>query len=856
MNERCRCFVVCALLACSASLPASTGSSPDAEPVPIPEILLLGPVSTPLGSPWPGEFKKDAQLGQLVHHLSQKGLPAEGDEWAVFGTEYSWQKVPSVEGLFALPADSQGLWIASLNLEAGRWISASLQLQTPGQPHLFLDGKPVALSALKDAPQDSPAHSANLKMIPGSHRLLLLAATEPDADAGGIRLELEASQPDFAEDLKPHVRAERLISARQLSDAPDVSSLNISPDGQEILLSIRSRDTVLERWQTTLEVRRFDDGSLLRRWQAASPGRLQWSPDGKWISYTASQEGKADLWLHNRSDGSQRRLLQGLEGLGSYRWAPDSRSIFFHWTRPAEKRKDGLKRYQGLPDRWSSWRDRAQIFQVDAQSGWIQQLTQGEWSSQLQDVMPGKLLFSQQWPDSAQPPYMRHALKELSLSDGKVRDIHEFWSFEEAAYSGGHLIIIRAGPTAFDGLGAAVAEGQTPNDYDTQLYKYHLESGQVKCLSRDFDPSIDSMEVDPARRLVLLRALDGTQVRLFRLELEEERFTPLATEMAVVESFTYARQAGRWAWKGTSPLAPQRVYRMDWTGRQPRMLLDPASDAYRQTRLGEVESWNFTSSAGDTIAGRFYTPARFDPSRKYPLIVYYYGGTVPVSDQFSSRYPWNLWAANGYVVYVLQPSGAIGFGQEFSARHVNAWGGQTSDEILQGTRRFIQAHPFVDPGRVGCIGASYGGFMTMYLITRSDLFAAAISHAGISSLASYWGQGWWGYLYSGVASRGSFPWNRPDFYVEHSPLFQADRITTPLLLLHGDADTNVPVGESHQMYTALKLLDKEVELVTVEGQNHHILDYDKRLAWWNTILAWFDKHLKEQPQWWEETFGE
>ncbi len=855
MSYYCRCFVVFAFLAGSASLLASTGSAPDAQPVPIAEILLLGPVSTPLGNPWPGEFKKEAQIDQLVHRLTQKGLPSEGDKWAVFGTEYSWQAVPSVEGLIPLSADSHGWWIGSLNLEAERWVSASLQLQAPGKVHLFLDGKPVKLAALRDAPGDSPAYSAHLKMIPGSHRLLLLTATKPDAEADQIRLALEASQPDFARDLKPHVRAERLISARQLSDAPDVRSLIISPDGQEVLLSIRSRDTVLDRWQTTLELRRYEDGSLLRRWQVAGPGRLQWSPDGKWISYTTSAKGKADLWLHSRSGGSQRRLLQGLEGLGSYRWAPDSRSIFFHWTRPAEKRKDGLKRLRSLPDRWSSWRDRSQIFQVDAQSGWIQQLTQGEWSSQLQDVTAGKLLFSQRWPDSAQPPYMRHSLKELSLSDGKVRDIREFWSFEEAAYSGGHLII-RAGPTAFDGLGVAVAEGQTPNNYDTQLYKYHPESGQVQCLSRDFDPSIGSMEVDPARGIVLLSALDGTRVRLFRLDLEEERITPLATEMSVVESFTYARQAGRWAWKGTSPLMPQKVYRMGLTDEQPRMLLDPTAEAYRQTRLGEVESWDFTSSAGETIAGRFYTPSNFDPGRKYPLIVYYYGGTVPVSDQFSSRYPWNLWAANGYVVYVLQPSGAIGFGQEFSARHVNAWGGRTADEILRGTRLFIEAHPFVDPQRVGCIGASYGGFMTMYLITRSDQYTAAVSHAGISSLASYWGEGWWGFLYSGVASRGSFPWNRPDFYVEHSPLFQADRITTPLLLLHGDADTNVPVGESHQMYTALKLLDKEVEMVTVEGQNHHILDYDKRLAWWNTILAWFDKHLKEQPQWWEEMFSE
>ncbi|MCB0315101.1 MAG: prolyl oligopeptidase family serine peptidase, partial [Calditrichaeota bacterium] len=127
-------------------------------------------------------------------------------------------------------------------------------------------------------------------------------------------------------------------------------------------------------------------------------------------------------------------------------------------------------------------------------------------------------------------------------------------------------------------------------------------------------------------------------------------------------------------------------------------------------------------------------------------------------------------------------------------------------------------------------------------------------HAGISALSSYWGEGFWGYLYSSVASANSFPWNRRDLYVDHSPLFNADKVTTPLLLLHGDSDTNVPRGESDQFYLALKLLGKTVEYVQVAGQDHHILDYKKRIIWQKTILAWFDRYLKGQPEWWGELY--
>ena len=201
-----------------------------------------------------------------------------------------------------------------------------------------------------------------------------------------------------------------------------------------------------------------------------------------------------------------------------------------------------------------------------------------------------------------------------------------------------------------------------------------------------------------------------------------------------------------------------------------------------------------------------------------------------------------------------EPSGAIGYGQGQSAFHVNDWGEITSEEIIDGLTAFLAAHPFVDPKRVGCIGASYGGFMTMTLATKTPMFAAAISHAGISSISSYWGEGYWGYTYSAVATAGSFPWNRKDIYVDRSPLFHADKITTPLLLLHGAADTNVPPGESIQLFTALKLLGRETELISFADENHTIITYDKRILFNKTILAWFDRWLKDQPEWWFDLY--
>lgn len=124
----------------------------------------------------------------------------------------------------------------------------------------------------------------------------------------------------------------------------------------------------------------------------------------------------------------------------------------------------------------------------------------------------------------------------------------------------------------------------------------------------------------------------------------------------------------------------------------------------------------------------------------------------------------------------------------------------------------------------------------------------------LSCFINYWGCGWWGYAYSGVASAGSFPWNNQRLCVDQSPLYHADKINTPLLLIDGDSDTNVPVSESHSMYTALKLLAKEVDLIEFKGQNHTFNQRSRRLVWWDTILVYFDQHLKDQPQWWDKHY--
>ena len=317
----------------------------------------------------------------------------------------------------------------------------------------------------------------------------------------------------------------------------------------------------------------------------------------------------------------------------------------------------------------------------------------------------------------------------------------------------------------------------------------------------------------------------------------------------MVLAFSLADKAPVMAFYGESAANSHRIYTMNLKKQKAELREDLSEKLLKGIRLGRCEDWNFVSSRGDTIYGRYYLPPYFDESKKYPMIVYYYGGCSPTSRNFDTLYPFHAYAAQGYVVYVVQPSGATGFGQQFSARHVNTFGDYVADDIIEGTKKFVNAHPYVNGKKIGCLGASYGGFMTQYLQTKTDIFAAAISHAGISDHTSYWGEGYWGYSYSEVSGANSYPWANPELFVDHSPLYNADKIHTP-----GSVDTNVPVGESIQMYTALKLLGRETALVVVDGQNHHIRDYSRRILWQNTIFAWFAKWLQDDASWWNAMY--
>ena len=576
------------------------------------------------------------------------------------------------------------------------------------------------------------------------------------------------------------------------------------------------------------------------------------------LTYSAEFDGASEIFVYNIESGVEKSVADGIKDLSNFVWSPTEDYLIYSEYKVADKPGD-LKRVYGSDDRLPYFRNRSFLHKIDIKTGIITQLTAGNLSADLNDIKPdgSKILFSTNRRDYSEVPFSKQNMYEMDMLTYELKTI-----WEDKLYDGygqyspdGTKLLIQGGPECFGKLGVNVSEGRIPNSYDSQLYIYDLATNKVQAITKNFDPTINDANW-LNKNEIYISVGEKDYGYLYKYTISDKTFTKINLEVEVLSNIDYADKNPVAVYTGTSISTPKKLYSLNLKKGTSTLISFTEKERFDNILFGKTEPWNFINKSGTTIYGRVYYPPNYNESKKYPVIVNYYGGTSPIERSFGGRYPINNWAANGYIVYVLQPSGATGFGQDFSALHVNGWGFDAIDDIIDGTKEFLETHPTADAENVGCIGASYGGYTTMLIQTRTDIFKTAISHAGISSITSYWGEGYWGYSYNTGAAKFSYPWNRKDIFVENSALYNADKFQNSILLLHGTDDTNVPVGESLQYYTALNLLGKDVEMVLVEGQDHWVLDYKKRIQWHYTIISWFDKKLKDQPQQWNELYPE
>lgn len=788
-------------------------------------------------------------------HDIKKMNPINKESFLRLKTMPKWEMLSFKDSIVSSSKKSELSYISYYTsyISVDAFTKASLKMKLFVPCEIYIDGLLVK-SSYKSADKDGINESLELSLINGKHSLIIKTLS---VDGQLFQADIVKDKDFSHSKISFSTSSERGITIGDIVNGTKLSSIDLSPLGDYALVRYSRFTEKTGKNESWKEILRTKDNSVIYSFRASDVYGIKWLPNTNNLSWMTSNKDGKTIYMYDINNGDISPIIENMQNIESYSWANDLSYILYTYSEDFTDKDWDLRKLHGIEDRKEDFRTRTSLYKYDFVSAQTSLLSWGNKSLNLQDISHDskKIIVSNSRPTYTEYPYSKQNVYMVDLTTMAVDTIWKDHSYDlSCSFSpDDKQLLVKAGASAFGKVGENIKEGQMANNYDAQLFIYDLQSKQVDAITYDFNPSVQSAQWFKSGN-ILIGAQDKDCQFGFSYDVKTKEFKKLNLPGEYIKSLSFSEDGLLASYISCTANSVYKAYFSVLSTDLHTLVASPEMETYKNVEFGEVKDCNFTMENGNEIIGRYYLPKNFDANKKYPLLVYYYGGTSPVSRYFAGRYPFNLFADNGYVVYVMQPSGATGFGQEFAARHQNNWCKTSSDEIITCVKEFSKKYSFIDNTKMACMGASYGGFTTEFLQTQTDIFACAISHAGISSISSYWGEGMWGYQYSTEATGKSFPWNRKDIYVDQSSLFNADKIKTPMLLLHGTADVNVPTGESIQLYTALKLLGSDVELVLIKDSDHIVVDYNQRIKWNNSIIAYLDKYLKAQPQWWNELY--
>ncbi|MGB9074996.1 MAG: S9 family peptidase [Terriglobales bacterium] len=263
-----------------------------------------------------------------------------------------------------------------------------------------------------------------------------------------------------------------------------------------------------------------------------------------------------------------------------------------------------------------------------------------------------------------------------------------------------------------------------------------------------------------------------------------------------------------------------------------------------QVAMSPLEPFWFTGAHGDKVEGFLVKPPNFDPAKKYPVKFLIHGGPEGAwGDDWSYRWNPELFAANGYVVIMINFHGSTGYGQKFIDAINGDWGGAPFEDLMKGLDYAEKTYPFIDKDRECALGASYGGYMANWVLGHTDRFKCIVSHDGMFNAESAWGttEELW---FNEWEFKGT-PWTNPEMYEKWSPHNAAKNFKTPTLVIHSQLDYRLDVSEGLQLFTTLQRLGVPSKMLYFPDEGHWVLKPQNSQLWWKTVSDWVDQWTKK-----------
>lgn len=620
----------------------------------------------------------------------------------------------------------------------------------------------------------------------------------------------------------------------------------ISPDGKWIAFTVSTNDLKKDKSEKRIWMISTSGGnSIPMTGKGYSASEPRWSRDNKYLSFLASKgDDKTQVWTLNRLGGEAEQLTNVVQGVSGHIWSPDGKRLLLQIRDPkpeelTKDKEDDKKAKPIIVDRLQFKRDyqgylnryRTHLYTFSPGDSIAIQITSGDYNDSNPVWSPdGKSVAfvsnrtenadantnTDIWIVATDNSDKGKTLFQLTKNENS--DISPAWSND-----GKHICYLTVTDKeaiwyATQKLAIIPAIGGKP-----KLLVDNLDRNKSKPSFSEDGKSVYFILEEQGTKILASVNINGKGFK--RVINGEISLRDYAIDGSQIISLLGESQQ------------PFEIYSFKYN--QLNKLTGFNNQVVEGVKKPLVEKIHFKSKDGTPIEGFVVKPVDFEADKKYPTILWIHGG--PVSQYDYSYHPISqIFAANGYVVLLINPRGSSGYGQDFSKAIFADWGNKDFEDVMAGVDYAIKSG-YADAERLGVGGWSYGGILTDHVITKTNRFKAAISGASEALYRSNYGHDQYQNMWE--AELG-LPWEHAEAWERISPFNKVANITTPTLWMGGSDDWNVPIINSEQMYQAMKRLGIETQLIVYPGEHHGFKRPSFIKDRYERFLGWFDKYVK------------
>ena len=653
-----------------------------------------------------------------------------------------------------------------------------------------------------------------------------------------------------------------------------VSDPQLSPDEQSLLFHVRNYELAEDRGATQIYLLSLQEGGAPHPLTFSGGGtgsnfNARWSKDGKSIAFVSTRSGSAQIWLLDLSSGGEaRQITDHPGGVSNMSWSPDGARFAFttsvqvdlaHGQRHPDLPNADAKVYDDLMVRhWDTWRDGTYSHLFVARMPAV-----GEGPVEGVDMMAGQRLHTPlppfgggeqiAWsPDGTRICYATKDVAEWQTSTDSELRVVDIKTGATTTITEGMKGYDLASVWTPDGR-ALVFQSMERDGYEAdrnRLVVHDVASGKKTELTVGFDLSVAEHTVSADGETVWIVADRRGTRQLFRVPVrggEVKQVTSgrhhLAHPIPLADGRTVI------ALRMTTE-RPYEIVRIDTSKKgMPVALTDINGPVYADLELPSVEARWVEATDGEWIHSWVVKPPNFDPTKKYPMLLYCQGGPQSqVGQWFSFRWNFHLMASQGYVVLAVNRRGLPGFGAKWNEQISGDWGGQAMSDLLSATDA-MRSESYIDEQRVAAIGASFGGYTVYWLMGHDEenRFCSMLAHCGVFDLRSMY-----------LATEELFfvnwdlggPWTKsPETakaYDLFSPSTYIQKWDTPLMVIHGARDYRVPLTQGLQAFTAAQENGVKSRLLYYPNEGHWVLRPQNGVFWHREFFGWLDETCKSR----------